>query len=109
MPVEFCRRKGISREELLRQERCGDVFSVNIKGQTYYPAVLADKSFEQRRLVKLLRRFGPRVPSMERFLQLVNRRGSLGGKTPLQALRREKRFRLALRIADNLSDEYRRS
>ncbi|MGF6837899.1 hypothetical protein QF001_001766 [Paraburkholderia youngii] len=109
LPVEFCRQKGISREELARRERSGDVFGVEIEGQTYYPAVLADKSLEQQRLVKLLRHLGPRVPPMARYLLLVNRRSSLGGKTPLQALRRGRRFRLALRIADNLSDEYRTS
>lgn len=107
LPGEFCLRKDISREELVRQERRGDIFSVEIEGRTYFPAVLADKSFGKRRLATLLRLLRPSVPPMARYLLLVSRRGSLGDKTPLQATRRGKRYRVALRLADDLVNDSR--
>ncbi|WP_367872593.1 type II toxin-antitoxin system ParD family antitoxin [Trinickia violacea] len=39
-----------------------------------------------------------------RYLFIVGRRGSLGDKSLLQSTRRAKRFRVALRIADNEAD-----
>ncbi|SIT45668.1 hypothetical protein BN2475_580039 [Paraburkholderia ribeironis] len=53
-----------------------------------------------------MRRLTPHVPAIVVFDLLVSRRGSLGDKTVLQAMHRGKRFRLALRIADSLVDEY---
>jgi hypothetical protein len=47
-----------------------------------------------------------RLPAFVRYDMLVSRRGSLGGKTALQAMRRARGYRLALRIADSLADEY---
>ncbi|WP_322034187.1 type II toxin-antitoxin system ParD family antitoxin [Paraburkholderia sp. J76] len=92
---------------LVRLARRGQVFSVKIGGKPYIPAVLADRSVDQRRLRKLLRRLPSSMPPMEKYFFFVGRRGSLGDKSPVQAVRRGKRFRVALRLADNEAAEVR--
>ncbi|WP_415765571.1 type II toxin-antitoxin system ParD family antitoxin [Paraburkholderia sp. J10-1] len=44
-----------------------------------------------------------------KYLLLIGRRGSLGDKSPVQAVRRGKRFRVALRLADSEAAEVRLS
>lgn len=97
-PSRFCRRKGISHTRLLELERRGKVFSVEIDHKRYLPALFADRSLNQRRLAKLLRRLPSRASPIAKYLFFVARRGSLGDKSPLQSTRRARRFRLALRL-----------
>jgi hypothetical protein len=92
---------------LVRLARRGQVFSVRVGGKQYIPAVLADRSLDRRRLEQLLRRLPYGMPAMEKYFFVVGRRGSLGDKSPAQAVRRGKRFRVALRLADSEADEVR--
>jgi hypothetical protein len=103
-PAQFCRQRGISSAHLVRLERQRDVFVVTVDRKRYFPAMFADCSFNQRRLAKLLRRLPIRMPPIATYLFFASRRGSLGDKSPLQTTRRARRFRVALRIADNESD-----
>jgi hypothetical protein len=103
----FCQRSGSSRTQLVREERRGGLFNLRISRETYAPAVLADNSLDKHRLAKLLRRMAPYVPAIGRYDLLVSRRGPLGGKTALEATRRGKRYRVALRLADSVASENR--
>jgi len=105
-PMQFCEQKGISRDRLLELERRGKVFAVVVDQKRYFPAVLADNSLDQRRLGKLLRRLPSAMPPMSKYLFLGGRRGSLADKSPLQATRRGKRYRVALRLAESIASEY---
>jgi hypothetical protein len=104
--TQFCRRRGVSSAQLVLAQRGGIVFSLCIHRKHYYPASLADSSVDWYRLDKLMRRLAMHVPPATRFDFLITRRGSLGDKNPLQALRRGKRYRVALRVADSLASEY---
>lgn len=104
-PERFCQRKGLSRAQLQELERRGQVFSVRIGRKRYFPAALADGSLTQRRLQRLAKSLPSTMPSIAKYLFLVGRKGSLGDKSPVQSLRRGKRFRVALRLADNEADE----
>jgi hypothetical protein len=104
--TQFCRRRGVSSAQLVLAQRRGIVFSLCVHRKRYYPASLADRSVDRYRLDKLMRRLTTHVPPAARFDFLITRRGSLGDKIPLQALRRGKRYRVALRVADSLASEY---
>ena len=104
-PRLFCRQRGISRAQLLQLERRGEVFSVIVGRKPYFPAVLADGSLDRHRLEKLLKRLPADIPPIAKYLFLVGRRGSLGGKTVLHAMRSGKRYRIALRLADNIASD----
>lgn len=60
------------------------------------------------RLVKLRRVLGAQLPSTVVCDFFVSRWGSLGDKTPLQAVRTGRGFRHALRKAKHTVEEYRR-
>jgi hypothetical protein len=105
-PKLFCQQRGISRVRLLQLERRGELFSVIVGRKPYFPAVLADGSLDQRRLEKLLKRLSSDIPPIAKYLFLVGRRGSLGDKTVLHAMRSGKRYRIALRLADNIGSDY---
>lgn len=104
-PRLFCQQRGISRAQLLQLERRGEVFSVIVGRKPYFPAVLADGSLDRHRLEKLLKRLPADIPPIAKYLFLVGRRGSLGGKTVLHAMRSGKRYRIALRLADNIASD----
>ncbi|MCZ2903673.1 hypothetical protein [Burkholderia thailandensis] len=105
-PRLFCQQRGISNARLLQLERRGEVFSVIVGRKPYFPAVLADGSLDQHRLEKLLKRLSPDIPPIAKYLFLVGRRGSLGDKTVLHAMRSGKRYRMALRLADNIASDH---
>ena len=105
-PRLFCLQRGISRARLLQLERRGEVFPVIVGHKPYFPAVLADGTLDQHRLEKLLKRLSPDIPPIAKYLFLVGPRGSLGDKTVLHAMRSGKRYRMALRLADNIASGY---
>ncbi len=99
-PERFCQKAGISRSCLLYLVQCGELFSVPVGNWRYFPAVLADNSLDRHRLGKLLRPLPVGMTPIAKYFFLVSRRGSLGDKSPVQATRRAKRYRVALRIAN---------
>jgi hypothetical protein len=105
-PQQFCRQRGISRAHLVRLERHDDVFAVTIDHKAYYPAVLARPVRNPHRFTKLCHQLGQHVPAMTRYNFLVMRWGSLGGKTPLQALRQGPRYAWTLHKAEGVADDY---
>jgi hypothetical protein len=82
------------------------VFSVIVSRKPYFPAVLADDSLDQHRLEKLLKRLSPDIPPITKYLFFGLSPGSLGHKTVLHAMRSGTRYRMALRLADNIASDY---
>ena len=84
--VEFSRRRGISAEmigELVAQHR---LFSLERDGQTLYPAFLANPTESIRRMEAVCRHLGT-LPGGSKWQFLITPKGSLAGRTPLEALR----------------------
>lgn len=84
--AELARRRGISPEqvgELIAQHR---IFSLERDGKTLYPAFLADPTADLRRLEAVCRRLGT-LQGGSKWQFFVTPKGSLGGRTPLEALR----------------------
>ncbi|MEM5368931.1 hypothetical protein V4C53_23265 [Paraburkholderia azotifigens] len=105
---DFCQRRGISRRELTRLEQRREIFGVEIAHRAYYPAALADVPRTQRlRLARMCRHFTRDVPGWVRWDTLLFQRGSLGDITAFRALRRGASYRLALVLAESVSEEWR--
>lgn len=84
--VEFARRRGISPEmvsELVAQDR---LFSLERDGRTFYPAFLSHPTSDIRRLEAVCQRLGT-LPGGSKWQFFVTPKGSLTGRTPLEALR----------------------
>jgi len=84
--AELARRRGISPEqvgELIAQHR---IFSLERDGKTLYPAFLAEPTADLRRLEAVCRRLGT-LPGGSKWQFFVTPKGSLAGRTPLEALR----------------------
>lgn len=91
----FCRHRRVSAAGLRRLMYQGDVFTVEIAGEQYYPAVLASvKGVQLSRLSRVCRLLAP-LPGWFRYDALVSTKGSLGGISVLQSLGRGKRYRRA--------------
>lgn len=103
---EFCRRRRISRERLLWEERRLDVFPVTVGHKNFYPALLADRKYNRQRVAKICRRLGPFVQGMSKLGFLESRKAPLLGKTPMQAVRRGELFSRALILADAEAEEW---
>jgi hypothetical protein len=95
---ELCRRRGISSGRLARMLESGSVFSVEVDGVEYYPALLADPAYNSRRLAALCRILWP-VEPMSRLGFLTTRRGSLGDMTPLEAMQTGAGYRRVREVA----------
>lgn len=96
LPAEaFCRRRGVSPARLEKLMRQGDVFTVEIAGRQYYPAVLASvRGMRLSRLNCICRRMRI-VPDWIRYDALTTNRETLAGQTIVRVLRRGAGFRRA--------------
>lgn len=84
--VEFARRRGISPErvcELVAQHR---LFSLERDGRPLYPAFFAHPTADIKHLEAVCRRLGT-LPGGSKWQFFVIPKGSLTGRTPLEALR----------------------
>jgi hypothetical protein len=86
--AEFCERRRISHERLRWEERSLDVFSVTIEHREFYPALLADRRYNRRRIAKICHRLGPFMPGMSKWGFLEARQAPLMAKTALEAVHR---------------------
>lgn len=84
--VEFARRRGTSPDvvgKLVAQRR---LFSLDRDGRTLYPAFFADPTADIKRLETVCRRLGT-LSGGSKWQFFVTPKGSLAGRTPLDALR----------------------
>ncbi|CAB3974540.1 hypothetical protein BLA3211_08060 [Burkholderia aenigmatica] len=101
----FAKRLGISLLRLARLESSGSVFSVDIDGTPHYPALLASHDYEPRRLRKICRIIYP-APASARWHFLTTRWGSLGGLSPLEAMRTDDGYLRLLTVAKSWSAQW---
>ncbi|MGP8476430.1 hypothetical protein [Burkholderia sp. PR2] len=105
---EFCLRRGVSLKQLARLTASGSVFSIEIDGTGYYPALLVDPAHDRRRLAKLCRVLYP-APPLSRLNFLMSRWAPLGDSTPLEALRTREGRRLLREFALGWAEEFSRT
>ncbi|GLQ87259.1 hypothetical protein [Dyella flagellata] len=82
----FAKKAGISRQAVNKGKQNGSYFALKPKGrELYYPIFLADSELRELGLDEALKILKDET-SWSKWLFFTNRRGSLGNKTPLEAL-----------------------
>jgi hypothetical protein len=84
-PARFCEETGMSLGALEQRLRARRVFAVEQHGQVYFPAFYLHKRYDRRQLESVCRVLGD-LPGGSKLQFFINPRGSLGGRTPLEAL-----------------------
>ena len=105
---EFRRRRGVSLSQLPRLTASGSVFSIEVDGKAYYPALLVDPAYDLRRLASVCRVLWPAPPDL-RMDFLTSGHGALGGITPLQALVKDDSYRELRIVATGWASEFSRT
>jgi hypothetical protein len=105
---EFRRRRPISPSQLSRLLTSGSVFSVDVEGRQYYPALLANPKHDSRRLATICRILWPAEPHARLFF-LTARNAALGGETPLEAMRSDEGYKRLLVKARGWASEWSRT
>lgn len=83
---EFARRMGWSTGSVARALSAGTLFTVKQDGIQLYPSFFADGSLKRRQLVAVTRML-KELDGFTKWQFFVGGKGSLGGATPLAALR----------------------
>jgi hypothetical protein len=86
---ELMEQLGWTRQALSKARKARRVFSVEIKGELYYPAFFADPQYERRQLEAVSKALGD-LPGTSRLQFMLTPKGSLGSLTPLEALAKGK-------------------
>jgi len=87
--AEFIVQLGWSRQALSKALGSNRVFYVDFKGERYFPAFYADSAYQRSQLEAATKMLGE-LPGGAKLQFFLNRRGSLGGATPLEALAKGK-------------------
>lgn len=80
---------GWTRQALSKARKVQRVFSVEVKGKSYYPAFFVDPQYERRQLEAVSKALGD-LPGSSRLQFMLTPKGSLGSLTPLEALAKGK-------------------
>lgn len=83
----FATRLGWTRQALSKALAARRVFFIEHRGARYFPAFYADKRYDRRQLEATTKLLGD-LPGGAKLQFFLNTRGSLGKRTPLQALER---------------------
>jgi len=83
--AEFIAQLDWSRQALSKALGSNRVFYVDFKGERYFPAFYADPAYQRSQLEAVTRVLGE-LPGGAKLQFFLNRRGSLAGATPLEAL-----------------------
>ncbi len=78
-------RRGLCKQALNKAQSVNRVFSLDIEGQRYYPSFFLDPRYDRAKLEKVSKVLGD-LPAASKLHFFMSRRGSLAGKTPLEAL-----------------------
>jgi len=84
-PTEFRRRIGVTEKRLEQLLGDGSLFSVEVDGALFIPAVLANRAHNLRRLQATCQLIVP-APPLSRLDFLMSQKGSLGDRRPLDML-----------------------
>jgi hypothetical protein len=86
----------------------GSIFTLEVDGAVYYPALLADPALDRNRLQAICRILVP-APAGSRLHFLSSTRGSLGGRSPLDMLESDDDFKALSRRAAAWTAEWSRT
>lgn len=87
--TDFAQRMGWTRQALSKALQARRVFFLESGGERYYPAFYDDRRQERRHLEAVSKLLGD-LPGGSKWLFFTTPKGSLAGRTPLQALTRGK-------------------
>ncbi|MFM0484786.1 hypothetical protein PQQ81_29970 [Paraburkholderia strydomiana] len=107
-PNEFRRRIGVTEKRLEELLNDGSLFSVEVDGAEYIPAVLAHPAHNRRRLQAICRIIVP-APTLSRLDFLVSLNGSLGDRRPLDMLEDDGDFNTLRQVAAAWAAEWSRT
>lgn len=83
--AQFIKERGFTKQALCKAEAANRVFFVEVDGERYFPAFFADPNHDLTKVEKVCKTLGA-LPGSSKLQFFLNGRGSLGGKTPLEAL-----------------------
>jgi hypothetical protein len=106
--AEFRRRGGLTSQILAALLSDDSVFTLEVDGVEYFPALLA-VPVSQRRSVYVICRIIATAPSDARLDFLTSRRESLGERSPLEVLKNKEGFKLVSRMAAAWAAEWSRT
>jgi hypothetical protein len=78
---------GVLRQAVNKAARANRLFSLDVGPNAYYPAFLADPDIDRRMLEKIVHLLG-HLSGGSKWQFFTRPKGSLGGMTPLEALKR---------------------
>jgi hypothetical protein len=81
---------GVTRQAVQQGREARRLFSLEARGEDYFPSFYADPGLDRKVLEDITRVLGD-LPAAEKWAFFTTRRGSLGDLTPLDALRKGKR------------------
>lgn len=84
--AEFARSIGWSAGSVAKAVSAGTLFVVKLDGQQLYPSFFADGTLKRRQLIAVTRMLND-LDGFTKWQFFVSGKGSLGGATPLAALR----------------------
>jgi hypothetical protein len=82
---ELIEQLGWTRQALSKARKAQRVFSVEIRGEAYYPAFYTDPQYERRQLEAVSKVLGD-LPGTSKLQFMLTPKGSLDSLTPLEAL-----------------------
>lgn len=83
--AQFIKERGFTKQALSKAETANRVFFVDVDGERYFPAFFVDPHYDRAKVEKISKALGA-LPGSSKLQFFLNGRGSLGGKTPLEAL-----------------------
>jgi hypothetical protein len=105
---EFLARLNVTKRRLNKLLADGSIFTLEVDGAVYYPALLADPVHNRQRLQVICRIIAP-APADSRLGFLTSRRGSLGDRSPLDMLDSDDDFKALSRRAAAWAAEWSRT
>lgn len=105
---EFRTRLGISERRFGHMLEDGSIFSLDVDGTDYFPALLADPRLNQKRLQAICRIIVP-APPVSRLDFFWSRLGSLGDRSPLHMLGNDGDYMRLEKVAEAWAAEYSRT
>jgi hypothetical protein len=93
---------GVTRQALNKALQANRIFTVEQSGENYYPAFFSDPELDRRKLEQVAKSLGE-VGGWSKWQFFTTPKGSLGGLTPLDALKKG-RYAAVLSAADAFSE-----
>ncbi|CAB3727992.1 hypothetical protein LMG22037_05330 [Paraburkholderia phenoliruptrix] len=105
---EFHARLGVNKKRFAHMLDDGSIFSLDVDGTAYFPAVLADPRLNCKRLQAICRIIVP-APQGSRLDFLSTPHGALGAKSPLQMLADDRDYKRLCELAKAWAAQYSRT